>query len=183
MTPQRRRSLATLMVIALATPAILLALNALRRTGTPRGSSSPAIETVVFVGATGWSQANGPCTEVRPEDGCVSEWRHDGGQVARVFAIDVPDQAALDGFVQRLEQRVAQNGGVVERFPQGELTLVRFLQSAAGGLATINYALLGAELHALHLITSVVPLAEQQDADVRLRALLEHAAWRAAPAR
>lgn len=180
MTPQRKRTLATAMVIVLATPAILMALAVLRRSGGAPASSS-AGEAVVFIGAAGWSGGRGPCTEVRPEDGCDSEWRHDSGQVARVFVVDVPDQRALDGFVQRLEQTVQKNGGVVERYPQGELTLVRFLQSAPGGLATINYALTGKQLRALHLVTSVVPMAEQQQADTRLRALLEHAAWTAAP--
>jgi hypothetical protein len=114
---------------------------------------------------------------VRPEDGCDSEWRHESGQVARVFVVDVPDRAALDRFVGNLEETVTKNGGVVERIPQGELTLVRFLQTAPGGLATLNYALLGPRLRALQLITSVVPLAEQEQADARLRKLLEYARW------
>jgi len=180
-TPQRKRILATAMVIVLATPAILLALNVLRRTGGRRSAATPPAETVVFVGAAGWSRSEGPCTEVRPEDGCVSEWRNDSGQVARVFAVAVPDQAALDGFVHRLEETVTKSGGVVERIAQGEQTVVRFLQSAPGGLATINYALPGRDARALHLVTSVVPFAEQQDADVRLRALLDHAAWSGRP--
>lgn len=179
MTPQRKRTLATAMVIVLATPAILAALSVLRKTGGTAVSSKRATEAVVFQGAAGWNGARGPCTEVRPEDGCDSEWRHESGQVARVFIVDVPDQAALEGFVKRLEGAVTKNGGVVERIPQGELTLVRFLQPAPDGLATINYALTGKELHSLHLITSVVPFAEQQDADARLRGLLEHASWSA----
>ncbi|MBI1945286.1 MAG: hypothetical protein HYS27_06295 [Deltaproteobacteria bacterium] len=181
MTPQRKRILATAMVIVLATPAILIALTVLRRTGDQRRAAAPAGETVVFVGAAGWSKADGPCTEVRPEDGCVSEWRHDGGQVARVFAVAVPDRAALDGFVKRLEETVTKNGGVVERIAQGELSVVRFLQAAPGDLATINYALPGRDARALHLVTSVVPFAEQQGADQRLRGLLDHASW--SPAR
>lgn len=181
MTPQRKRMLATAMVVVLATPAILLALDVLRRTGGRRAASAPVAVSVVFIGAAGWSRTEGPCTEVRPEDGCVSQWVHQGGQVTRVFAVSVPDQAALDGFVQRLEQTVSKSGGIVERIAQGELVVVRFLQSAPGGLATINYALPGRDARALHLITSVVPFAEQQDADARLRALLDHAAWSAQP--
>ncbi len=177
MTPQKKRTLATVMVIVLATPALLMAISVLRRTRGPASSSKPPSEAVVFEGAACWTGARGPCTEVLPEDHCDSEWRHDSGQVARVFIMEVPDQEARDNFVQRLEEAVTKNGGVVERIPQGELTLVRFLQSAPDGLATINYALTGKELRALHLITSVVPFAEQKDADVRLRGLLEHAVW------
>ena len=60
---------------------------------------------------------------------------------------------------------------------QGELTLVRFLQPAPGGLATLNYALTSDKLRSLHLVTSVVPYDEQQTADARLRGLLERAVW------
>ncbi len=181
MQPQRKRLLATGMVIVLATPAILIALDVLRRTGANDPGAAPSFESVAFVDAPGWTRHAGPCTEVRPEDGCVGEWRHEGGQAARVFAIAVPDRPALDGFVQRLEESVTKNGGVVERLAQpsstGELTLVRFLQPAPGGLATINYALPGRDGRALHLVTSVVPFDEQQPADARLRALLERATW------
>lgn len=181
MTPHRKRILATAMVIVLAAPAIVIALDVLRRTGAGTSSAAPAFEAVVFVDAPGWVRRDGPCTEVRPEDGCVSEWRHEGGQAARVFAIKVPDRAALDGFVQRLEETVTKNGGVVERIAQRELTLVRFLQPAPGGLATINYALPGRDGRALHLVTSVVPFDDQQAADGRMRALLERASWGRAP--
>ncbi len=181
MSPQRKRLLATAMVIVLATPAILLALDVLRRTGAGGPATAPSFEAVVFVDAPDWARHGGPCTEVRPEDGCVGEWRHESGQAARVFAIAVPDRPALDGFVQRLEQQVTKNGGVVERIAQGEATLVRFLQPAPGGLATINYALPGRDGRALHLITSVVPFDDQQAADQRLRALLEHASWAREP--
>lgn len=181
MDPQRKRMLATAMVIVLATPALLAAMTILRRTGDSAVSSRRSDEAVVFEGAAGWAGARGPCTEVRPEDHCDSEWRHESGQVARVFIIDVPDKAALDNFVQRLEGAVKKNGGLTERIPQGELTLVRFLQPAPGGLATLNYALTGDKLRSLHLVTSVVPYDDQQTSDARLRALLEHAVWSAAP--
>lgn len=177
MTPQKKRLLATAMVIVLATPAVFTALAVLKKPGTTAVASRRAAEAVIFEGAAGWTGARGPCTEVRPEDGCDSEWRHDSGQVARVFVMDVPDRTVLDDFVRRLEGAVQKNGGMAERIPQGELTLVRFLQPAPGGLATINYALTGEKLRALHVVTSVVAFDQQQEADVRLRALLEHAVW------
>ncbi|MCC7108728.1 MAG: hypothetical protein IT382_05540 [Deltaproteobacteria bacterium] len=177
MTPQRKRTLATVMVIVLAAPALIAAMAVLRKTGGTAVSNRRSDEAVVFEGAAGWTGARGPCTEVRPEDHCDSEWRHESGQVARVFIIDVPDKAALDNFVGRLEGAVQKNGGLTERIPQGELTLVRFLQPAPGGLATLNYALTSDKLRALHLVTSVVPYDEQQTADARLRGLLERAVW------
>lgn len=146
--------------------------------------ATPPREAVVFSGAPGWSGGRS-CTDVRPEDGCDSQWLRtapDGnGQVVRVFIVDVKEERALDTFVDKLAADVANKGGVVDRFTQQGLTLVRFLQPVKDdegmSLASINYALVGRDKKAVHLVTSVVAFDEQQAADVRLRELLSSAAW------
>src|SRR5207244_4191351 len=109
------------------------------------------------------------CSDVRPEDGCDSQWLHTSGQVVRVFVVDVQDQRALDSFVEKLSNDVANKGGVVDKFSQNGLTLIRFLQEVPGDhgekLAAVNYALVGRDHRAVHLITSVVDFAEQRAAD------------------
>ena len=138
----------------------------------------------MFAGAPGWSGGR-TCTDVKPEDGCDSQWLHTSGQVVRVFVVDVKDERAVDAFVDKLASDVAKKGGVVDRFTQQGLTLVRFLQSVTSEdaadkgaqLASINYALVGRDKRAVHLITSVVAFADQKVADERLRALLDSATW------
>lgn len=146
---------------------------------------SPKGEVVVFTGAPGWSGGRG-CTDVRPEDNCDSQWLHSSGQLVRVFVVTVKDPAALLTFVDKLAADVASKGGVVDRFTQNGLTLVRFLQAvrgdaidggAADDVVTVNYALVGRDQKAVHLITSVVTFDQQQAADARLRELLGFAAW------
>jgi hypothetical protein len=143
-------------------------------------------EVVTFRGAPAWSGGRS-CTDVRPEDGCDSQWLHASGQVVRVFVIDVKEERALDAFVERLAADVGSKGGVVDRFTQNGLTLVRFLQrvpldpGAPGepgdGLASLNYALVGRDKKAVHLMTSIVPFEEQQVSDARMRELLSFSAW------
>ncbi len=144
-------------------------------------------EVVVFTGAPGWQGGRG-CTDVRPEDNCDSQWLHSSGQLVRVFVVTVKDPAALHTFVDKLAADVTTKGGVVDRFTQNGLTLVRFLQAVRGdaidgGVAddvvTVNYALVGRDQKAVHLITSVVTFEEQHAADARLRELLGLAAWTA----
>lgn len=144
-----------------------------------------AVERVVFTGAPGFTGGR-TCSDVRPEDGCDSQWLHSTGQLVRVFVVPVRDPAALAAFVDKLAADVAAKGGVVDRFSQSGLTLVRFLQEmpsdsvdggAAMDLVSINYALVGRDQRAVHLITSVVAFAEQQAADARLRDLLSFASW------
>ena len=134
----------------------------------------------MFPGAPGWSGAR-KCTDVRPEDNCDSQWLNVDGQVVRVFVVDVADHRALDTFVDKLAKDVTSKGGVVDRFTQNGLTLVRFLQETKGEkgeqLAAINYALIGRDEKAVHLITSIVPFETQRDADQRLRDLMQYAAW------
>lgn len=153
--------------------------------GSASSSSAAAQrEVVVFSGAAGWSGGRS-CTDVRPDDGCDSQWLRtdaDGnGQVVRVFVVDVKEERALAAFVDKLSADVANKGGVVERFMQNGLTLVRFLQPVKDdegmALASINYALVGRDKKAVHLITSVVDFDEQQAADARVRALLAFASW------
>ncbi|HEY4220530.1 MAG TPA: hypothetical protein VGO62_04290, partial [Myxococcota bacterium] len=110
-----------------------------------------------------------------------SQWLHGTGQVVRVFFVPVANEAALAGVVDRLARDVTDKGGVVDRLSQNGLTLVRFLQEVPGDknekLASINYALIGRDHRAVHLITSIVAFDEQRPADDRLRALLDAAAW------
>jgi hypothetical protein len=147
--------------------------------------AAAAAEVVVFTGAPGWQGGRG-CTDVRPEDNCDSQWLHSTGQLVRVFVVTVKDPAALTMFVDKLAADVATKGGVVDRFTQNGLTLVRFLQAvrgdaidggAADDVVTVNYALVGRDQKAVHLITSVVGFDEQQAADARLRELLGFASW------
>jgi hypothetical protein len=137
-------------------------------------------EVVVFAGAPGWSGGRA-CTDVRVEDGCDSQWLHTSGQVLRVFVVDVKEERALDAFVSRLADDVTKKGGVVDRFVENGLTLVRFLQplkdEKGTDLASINYALVGRDKKAVHLMTSVVAFDDQQEADARLRELLTFASW------
>lgn len=154
-------------------------------TATASAPVTPS-EVVVFTGAPGWTGGR-TCTDVRPEDNCDSQWHHAAtGQMVRVFIVRVKDPAALSTFVDRLAADVTSKGGIVDRFTQNGLTLVRFLQAvrgdaidggAADDLATINYALVGRDQRAVHLITSVVSFEEQQAADARLRELLGFASW------
>lgn len=148
-------------------------------------SSSTAGEVVVFTGAPGWQGGRG-CTDVRPEDNCDSQWLHSSGQLVRVFVVTVKDPTALHTFVDKLAADVSTKGGVVDRFTQNGLTLVRFLQSVRGDaidggvmddVVTVNYALVGRDQKAVHLITSVITFEEQQAADARLRELLGFASW------
>ena len=166
------------------------------------GAAAGTGEVVVFTGAPGWTGGRA-CTDVNAEDGCDSQWLHTSGQVVRVFVVPVKDAAALTSFVDKLAADVAQKGGVVDRFTDNGLTLVRFLQAVRsdqrepdgapghadagahgaethGDLAAINYALVGRDQRAVHLITSVVAFDEQQAADARVRALLASAAWQPA---
>lgn len=143
-------------------------------------------ERVVFA-SPAWTGARGACTEDTAKDGCDSEWHHtESQQLVRVFVVDVQDEAALPRFVDKLSSDVRARGGVAERIDQGGLTVVRFLEQAQqavdGGVlsvATLNYALIGRDKRAVHLITSVVPFDDQQTSDERLRALLTTAAWSA----
>lgn len=153
--------------------------------GAPASASSGPVEKVVFTGAPGF-EGGRSCTDVRPEDGCDSQWLHTTGQVVRVFVVPVTSPAALAAFVDKLAADVASKGGVVDRFSQNGLTLVRFLQAMPGDavdggapadLVAINYALVGRDQRAVHLITSVVAFGEQQPADARLRELLGFASW------
>jgi len=99
----------------------------------------------------------------------------------RVFIADVKEQRALDAFVDRLAKDVAAQGGVVDRFQQEGLTLIRFLQPIKGDkgqdLASLSYALIAPDRRAVHLITSIVAFDAQKDADANVRGLLAHAAW------
>jgi hypothetical protein len=144
-------------------------------------------EVVVFTGAPGWQGGRG-CTDVRPEDNCDSQWLHTSGQLVRVFVVTVKDPAALHSFVDKLAADVTTKGGVVDRFTQNGLTLVRFLQAVRGDaidggtaddVVTVNYALVGRDQKAVHLITSVVTFDEQQAADAKVRELLGFASWTA----
>lgn len=151
--------------------------------GTVVDAGVPTSERVVFTGAVAWSGGRA-CSDVSATDGCDSQWLHASGQVVRVFVIPVKDPAALLAFVDKLAADVVAQGGIVDRMTQDGLTLVRFLQAMVsdGGvedIATINYALVGRDQREVHLITSVVPFAEQQAADARLRELLTFAAWTA----
>lgn len=148
-------------------------------------TTTTGAEVVVFTGAPGWQGGRG-CTDVRPEDNCDSQWLHSSGQLVRVFVVTVKDPKALTTFVDKLAADVASKGGVVDRFTQNGLTLVRFLQAvhadvvdggAVEDVVTVNYALVGRDQKAVHLITSVVAFDEQQAADARLRELLGFAAW------
>ncbi len=155
--------------------------------GTPAAAvaaaapSGPARgEALTFAGAEGWTGGRS-CTDVRPEDHCASQWLHSSGQVVRVFVVEVKDASALERFVDNLAKDVTGKGGVVDRFSENGLTLVRFLQRVKGddgaALASINYALVGRDKTAVHLITSIVAFEDQRAADGRLRALLDSASW------
>ena len=138
------------------------------------------MEHVTFASAGGWQRT--ACSDVRAEDGCDSQWLHNTGQVVRVFFVPVKDERALTSFVDKLAQDVASKHGVVDRFTQNGLTLVRFLQEVPGDdkgerLASINYALVGRDHRAVHLVTSIVDLDQQRPSDDRVRALLDTAAW------
>jgi hypothetical protein len=139
-------------------------------------------EHLVF-SAEGWAGGRGRCTEQLASEGCDSEWTHPASaQLVRVFVVPVADSKALPAFVDKLSADVRARGGLAETVSAGGMALVRFLEHGAIGvagaeLATLNYALIGRDQRAVHLITSVVPFDLQQPADERLRALLTSASW------
>jgi hypothetical protein len=179
MRSKRTKVLAAIVAVSFMAPAILIAISILKNPN-PNAPSQGTREVVVFTGAPGWTGER-KCVETK-EPRCDSEWRHtETGQLVSVIVFDVKDPRAMSGFVDRLANDVTQKGGVVERFTQNGMQLVRFLQQlevpGQPSAALINYALIPRNEDAVHLISSVVPFDEQRPADERLRALLEHASW------
>lgn len=151
----------------------------------PASAEAPRAPEHIAFAHEGWSGARGPCTESLTAQGCDSEWRHVAThQLVRVFFVALPDERGLNGFMAKLESDVTSRGGIVERIDQGGNQLIRYLERArvdgdAGSIevASLSYVLVGRDAKAVHLITSVVPVDDQQPSDERLRALLGTASW------
>jgi hypothetical protein len=167
-----RKLVAFALVFVLAAPAVLIALRVLIPREEPVARRARSV--VVFQNAPGWS--GGRTCPVSKDARCDSEWTHESGQLVTVFVFDVPDARAIAGFEERLAADVVKRGGVVDRFTQGGLRLMRYLQEVEGH-AQINYVLVAPDESALFHISSLVPFEQQRDADERIRTLLEHAAW------
>lgn len=135
---------------------------------------------LAFPGVDGWSEE--PCSDVAAEDLCQSQWRHTGGQIARVLLLPLPDPGKLDAFATRLQQQVTAAGGVAE-VVDGDKGAIRLLQPmraadrADAVVVGITYVVPAPDRGALHLLTSTAPLAEQEPGDQRVRDLLAFGAW------
>jgi hypothetical protein len=133
-----------------------------------------------FPGATDWVDV--PCSDVGPDDLCQGQWRHSSGQIARVLLLPLPDPSKLATLAGRLQAQTQAAGGVAEVI-EGERPAIRLLQpmrDAARGDAVVvglTYVLTAPDSRSLHLLTSTVPLAEQEPGDQRLRDLLAFGAW------
>lgn len=136
-----------------------------------------------FPGATGWRDV--PCSDVAADELCQGQWVHDGGQVARVLLLPLPDPSKLESLGERLQQQATAAGGVASVVPgvdgaPGGIRLLQPMRDADRGdalLAGITYVVPAPSRQALHLLTSTVPLADQEPGDQRLRDLLAFGAW------
>jgi hypothetical protein len=133
-----------------------------------------------FPGATDWRDV--PCSDVGPDDLCQGQWRHESGQVARVLLLPLPDPSKLDTLAERLQTQTRAAGGIAERI-DGERPAIRLLQpmrDATRGdvvIVGLTYVVTAPDGRSLHLLTSSVPLADQEAGDRRLRDLLAFGAW------
>ena len=133
-----------------------------------------------FPGASDWVDV--PCSDVGPDDLCQGQWRHASGQIARVLLLPLPDPSMLATLAERLQAQTRAAGGIAERI-EGERPAIRLLQpmrDAANHDAVVvglTYVLTAPDGRSLHLLTSSVPLAEQETGDQRLRDLLAFGAW------
>jgi hypothetical protein len=151
----------------------------------PSPSTSPPRVVVLesalgFPGAVDWRQL--PCSDVAAADLCQSQWVHRDGQVARVLLLPVPDPTKLTTLAERLATQARAAGGVAE-VVDTERHAIRLLQPMRDAahddalLVGLTYVLTAPEGRALHLLTSTVPLADQEPGDQRLRDLLAFGAW------
>lgn len=166
---------------------LLMALAAWRTTVVPAPASLPAVVThdgsvLGFPGATDWT-AEAKCTDVAATDPCVGQWRHTGGQVARVLVLPVPDEGRLALLATRLREQTQATGGVAEVIEQNGQQVIRLLQPMRDAdhkdatLIGFTYVLTAPDKKAVHMLTSSSPLADEQAADQRLRDLLAFGAW------
>ena len=133
-----------------------------------------------FPGANDWQQV--ACTDVAASDLCQSQWIHHEGQLARVLLLPVPDPSKLTTLAERLSTQVRAAGGVAEVVDEarGAIRLLQPMRDAAHDdalLVSLTYVLTAPEGRALHLLTSTVPVANQESGDRRLRDLLAFGAW------
>lgn len=133
-----------------------------------------------FPGATDWVDV--PCSDVGPDDLCQGQWRHATGQIARVLLLPLPDPSKLAALAERLKAQARAAGGVAEVIA-GERPAIRLLQpmrDASQGddvVVGLTYVLTAPDSRSLLLLTSTVPLSEQEAGDQRLRDLLAFGAW------
>ena len=152
----------------------------------PRPPTAPAVELLTtvlgFPGATDWSSET-ECTDVASTDPCVGQWRHISGQIARVLVLPVPDPTKLAQLATRLQEQTRAQGGVADVVDNNGQQVIRLLQPmrdadhADATLVGFTYVLTAPDQHAVHMLTSSSPLAQEQQADQRLRDLLAFGAW------
>jgi hypothetical protein len=176
-----RRLIALTVGLAMAGGGIAL----LWPTTTTTTSMSPRVvvldgSVLGFPGATDWVDV--PCSDVGPDDLCQGQWRHATGQIARVLLLPLPDPSKLATLAERLQAQTRAAGGVAEVIA-GERPAIRLLQPMRDAghhdavLVGLTYVLTAPDNRSLHLLTSTVPLAEQEAGDQRLRDLLAFGAW------
>jgi len=136
---------------------------------------------LAFPGATGWTDM--ACADVSDSDVCLGQWRHDGGQIARVLLLPLPDPSKLATLSTRLAEQATASGGVAETVESGTGKVIRLLQPMRDAdhgdraLVAITYVVTSPDQRSLHLLTSTVPLADEVVADGRVRDLLAFGVW------
>ena len=169
-------------LVALVAVVVLWQRNVVS-TPTPRTPSVHTTTAVLgFPGATDWV-AEAECTDVAPTDPCVGQWRHTSGQIARVLVLPVPDPSKLAQLATRLQDQTRAQGGVADVVDSAGQKVIRLLQPmrdadhADATVVGFTYVLTAPDQHAVHMLTSSAPLAQEQQADQRLRDLLAFGAW------
>jgi hypothetical protein len=136
---------------------------------------------LAFPGATGWTDT--ACVDVTEGDLCLGQWRHESGQIARVLLLPLPDPSKLNTLSTRLAEQATASGGLAETIESSTGKVIRLLQPMRDAdhgdraLLGITYVVTSPDLRSLHLLTSVVPLADEVAADGRVRDLLAFGVW------
>lgn len=139
---------------------------------------------VLAASAPGWRAADEDLSQEERAKGAYRMWRHSKGHEVRVFFLQPPPEFSPEEFLMKMFLEMEVAGPFVE----GGLSGVRFLQNLEcanedhahdGVVTTINYAVFGGG--GIHLVSTVVPWAEQQKADRRMILLLQCAGWEPAP--
>ncbi len=150
--------------------------------GVPDGAVVIDGSRLSFPGATGWREE--PCAGQADGDVCLGQWAHDGGQVARVLLLPLPDPSKLDSLAERLRQQTEASGGVADKVEgDGAGTVIRLLQPMKDAdhqdadVVAITYVVPAPDRRSVHLLSSSAPLAQQEAADGRVRDLLAFGVW------